>query len=919
MPDAKSSDYWRLVEEIFHEALDVPVGARASFIRERCGGDPAMEREVRGTLAGYEEQERISLLRASRPLEGSRVGAFEIVRKIGEGGMGAVYLARRVEDFEQRAAIKLISGTPAAAALMAERFLEERQILAGLEHPNIARLLDGGVTRDGQPYLVMEYVEGVRLDEYCESHHLSVRQRLEVFGKICAAVHYAHQHLVIHRDLKPGNILVNAAGEPKLLDFGIAKVLAPPGSGTEQTLTMITSLLLTPQYASPEQIQGLPCTVASDVYSLGVILYELLAGRGPFSATASSAAEMIAAVVTSEAQRPSSLAPADRKAPLRGDLDSIAMKALAKKPEDRYGSVEQFSEDITRHLDGLPVIAVEGTRVYVARKFLRRHRVGVASVIFILLLLIAGLAGTLWQARVADKERALAEQRFSDSRKLANYLLFPLYDAVQALPGSLPVRAGMASQSLLYLDRLAAAKGQDRALSLELAEGYLRLGEILEAPLGGGDSLGNASEAYESDQKAIGILDTLERENASDVRVQQDLARAYFQLGPALNLLGHNRDAIAKLNQSTAIFERLVAANPRDLDRQVDAGQAYVALMDVIGSPGGGLTEQGATDRVLAAAQKARAHLEAALAISPEDARALLSLSRAENLAGTVQMMLDPRLGIATIRKGLEALSRLPPAERDTPEAEINRARMENMIAFGEAQIGEYADALRMLEHPRQVYDRTATVDPKNATNARRRMNVYRTLAMVQLALGNKNEALSDYQKLIDLSNALAAIDPSKASNFVIGAEAQGRAAKILASEGRMDQAAQYSKASIATLERIADQPDAAAQNLSEAAIVLMATPIAALRDYRRALGYAQRAYDLSGGKEPGAIVYLAQAYANNGEASKALETVERGLALVPPPPPGAQPSEVRKTLEDQARDIKILIQTGRLPAGFNQ
>ncbi len=192
------------------------------------------------------------------------------------------------------------------------------------------------------------------------------------------------------------------------------------------------------------------------------------------------------------------------------------MKALAKKPGERYGSVEQFSEDVRRHLEGLPVIAVEGTRLYVARKFLRRHRVGVATAVFILLLLIAGLAGTLWQARVADRQRILAEQRFSDARKLANYLLFPLYDAVQALPGSLPVRADMASQSLLYLDRLAAAKGQDRALSFELAEGYLRLGEILEAPLGGGDSLGNASKALESDRKALTILETLRQSNGSD-------------------------------------------------------------------------------------------------------------------------------------------------------------------------------------------------------------------------------------------------------------------------------------------------------------------------------------------------------------------------------------------------------------------
>jgi tetratricopeptide (TPR) repeat protein len=312
---------------------------------------------------------------------------------------------------------------------------------------------------------------------------------------------------------------------------------------------------------------------------------------------------------------------------------------------------------------------VEGTRVYVAHKFLRRHRIVVAAAAFVLLSLIAGLAGTLWQARVADRERALAEQRFSESRQLANYLLFPLFDSVQSLPRSLPVRADMASQSLLYLDRLAAAKGKDRALNLELAEGYLRLGEILEAPLGGGDSLGNASSALESDQKALAILESLKQENSSDIRLQQDLARVYFQLGPTLNFLGKSREGIARLKQAIAIFNGLAESGPRDVERRVDAGRASVALMDVIGSPGGGLSEQGAKDRALVVASKAYEHFDAALAISPTNSRALLGLARARNLAGTLQMVMDPRAGIASVQKGLDALRRLPPRDAQfTPD-----------------------------------------------------------------------------------------------------------------------------------------------------------------------------------------------------------------------------------------------------------
>jgi tetratricopeptide (TPR) repeat protein len=914
MPDPA---YWQRVEEAFHQALETSGDEREQFFLKCRAQDPAFEREVRQILNSYEKQEQLSALQNETSIEGKRYGAFEIVRKIGEGGMGALYLARRHGDFEQRAAVKLINGTPAAVVLMAERFRQERQILAGLEHPNIARVLDGGVTPGGQPYLAMEYVEGMRFDEYVAEKHLSIRERLGLFQKICAAVHYAHQHLVIHRDLKPGNILVDEHGEPKLLDFGIAKVLSPEAVAGAGANTQITSLLMTPQFASPEQIQGLPCTVASDIYSLGVILYQLLVGKTPYAG--SSPAEVIAAVVSREPPRPSAATPEKERGALRGDLDGIVVKAMAKRPADRYGSAEQLSEDISRHLEGRPVTAAEGSRMYIARKFAVRHRVAVAAAGVVLLSLIAGLAGTLWQARRAERERVLAEQRFSDARKLANYLLFPLYDSVQALPGSLPVRADMAGQSLLYLDRLAHAKSNDRDLNLELAEGYLRLGGILEAPLGGGDSLGNTRKALASDEKALALLEPLRRAHPDDARVERDLARLDFQLGPALNFAGKPTEAVARLDESAQIFDRLAAANPRNADAQVDAGRTYVALMDVLGSPGGGLTNTGNQSTVLAAADKALMRFQAALVVSPGDSRALQGIARAENLAGTLQIATDPRIGMATIRTGLDALRRLPATMRDLQTTQIDEARMETMIAFAQAQIGDFAAGLATLEPARQFYERIAATDPKNATNTRRRINVCRTRAMINVGLGHQDAALEDYRKLIGLTGELIAVDPSKTSNYVLRGEAQGRAAKILASEGRMDDARQYAKASIDGLERVADRPDAAQQNLSEAAIVLMTAPVMSLRDYARALGYAKRADVLGGGKSPEAIAYLAQAYANTGDGPNALKTIQRGLALVAAPPPGQKPSDTRQTLEDELRGIQMLLATGRLPADFNK
>jgi tRNA A-37 threonylcarbamoyl transferase component Bud32 len=356
MPEIEpgSKDYWRHVEEIFHAALDLPAPERPEFLRAHCGGQK-LEQEVRELLEGYETQERLRANVPADPAAGRRYGPYEVIRKIGAGGMGEVYLAQRREDFELRVAIKVIANSQLATPLLIERFRQERQILATLDHPNIARLLDGGLAESGQPYLVMEYVEGIRLDRYCDQHALTLEPRLALFRKVCAAVECAHGKLVVHRDLKPNNILVNEQGEPKLLDFGVAKVLESEAGAAGDTLTVTGALLLTPRYASPERLAGAPATVASDVYSLGVILYELLSGQSPYAGSDSSPAKLIGAMMTRELAPPSTVAPEALRRPLRGGLDRIAGRALGKRPEDRYESVAQLSADIERFLAGRAV------------------------------------------------------------------------------------------------------------------------------------------------------------------------------------------------------------------------------------------------------------------------------------------------------------------------------------------------------------------------------------------------------------------------------------------------------------------------------------------------------------------------------------------------------------------------------------
>jgi len=420
---------WDEVKEIFNQAVELSTAEREKFLANRIDGDAEMRREVEKLLAADEHAETLfdgkSLIAPKHYKANERIGNYQIIKKIGEGGMGAVYLAERA-DVKQRVALKIIRHG-ADSEIILRRFRREQEILAALEHPNIARLLDVGASPEGVPFLAMEYVEGEDLTAYSLRKNLSIGERLILFRKVCEAVSYAHSRLVVHRDLKPSNIIVNEKGEPKLLDFGISKLITESESPEEKGT--VTSLgMLTPNYASPEQFRGETVSTSTDVYSLGVILFELLTDALPYEITNKRLDEVARAVIETNPQKPSEAANetdevmrrrdaeknpstadsqlstdqnrrpktgdrnrksqiANRKL-LRGDLDNIILKALRKEPERRYSSVEQFSEDLRRHLEGLPVTARPDTFSYRAEKFIRRNRAAVLSGLIILLTLI---------------------------------------------------------------------------------------------------------------------------------------------------------------------------------------------------------------------------------------------------------------------------------------------------------------------------------------------------------------------------------------------------------------------------------------------------------------------------------------------------------------------------------------------------
>jgi eukaryotic-like serine/threonine-protein kinase len=417
---------WSALNRLLDEALDRPSTDRAAWIEALGDEFSQLKPRLRELLAHSVEVETGDFLHtlpkfgvagaadAARQLvAGQQVGGYRLVRELGTGGMGSVWLAERVDGLIQRpVALKLPHLVAAHSASLAERMAREREILATLDHRNIAKLLDAGITPDGQPFLALEYVEGVPIDSVCAGHDgsapLDIPARLRLFRQVANAVAYAHGKLVVHRDLKPANILVTADGGVKLLDFGIAKLL-DQGKAAETRLTEISGRALTPDYASPEQILGEPLTVASDVYSLGVILHELLTGTRPYRLTRNSRGALEEAILQSEPLQPSQAAPAAQRRLLRGDLDTIVLKALKKDPQQRYATVNALADDITRHLTRRPVLARPDSRWYRLRRFAARNSLAIGAAGLVLLAVIGGAGIAVWQARVAIAERDRAE------------------------------------------------------------------------------------------------------------------------------------------------------------------------------------------------------------------------------------------------------------------------------------------------------------------------------------------------------------------------------------------------------------------------------------------------------------------------------------------------------------------------------
>ena len=775
-----TSEQWQKVKAIVFEAQAREPASRAAFVTDACAGDEALHREVSSLLESIElarnRYETPALdARGAGPLFqsviaggahdpslvemiGRRIGPYEIQRELGRGGMGAVYLAGRADsEFRHEVALKIIKRGMDTDAIV-RRFRTERQILADFKHPNIARLLDGGTTSDGVPYLVMEYVEGQPITAYCDERRLGIPDRLAIFRKICAAVAYAHQNLVVHRDIKPSNVLVSSDGEPKLLDFGLAKIL---GSDSEAYETETVHRWMTPGFASPEQLRGDRVTTVSDVYSMGVLLYELLCGRRPFSQFESGGAELIRAVCEEEPEKPSAAAGSDAldgvsahrgTSPerllkmLRGDLDNIVLKALEKDPSRRYAGAGEFSEDIRRLLAGLPVSARSDAWTYIAAKFVRRHKAAAVAAAAMAVTLVSATVITAAQAGIARRERANAERRFKEVRQLANAFLFDFHDAIATLPGSTPAREMVVKKAQEYLNGLAEEAGTDRELWSELSTAYLKLGDVQGRP--SASRTGDTDGALASYSQSLALRRRLSAAEPGNAAFQQDVAIVLVRIGRILQVRGDPMGAIERTREAMEITQRLVARAP-SAELRRDAFRAPLYLGDA-------LFGTGDYDGALSMFQKALEVAETARLDPPEaDFKHRIAVAK-ERLGIMFMVRGDSAHALDSFREALsteEAMSASAPDNADYVGLVAN-----GHYYTGDAFAGlrRYAEALAAEKRALALYESLLRADPKNAAPQKDIGGCTQKMAEILLAEGDHAAAGKVLVRTISIRRELA-------------------------------------------------------------------------------------------------------------------------------------------------------------------
>jgi len=836
---------WQRINEMFHGALVLEGRARSEFLVAQSAGDDTLRGKVAALLLSHEQAEgfiqgsvfgdaaQLLVEDEAQAIIGQHIGLYKITREIGRGGMGTVYLATRDDDqFQKQVAIKVVKRGMDTDLVLA-RFRTERQILASFDHPNIARLFDGGSTESGLPYFIMEYIEGQAINEFCDTQRLSTAARLELFRTVCLAVQYAHQNLVIHRDLKPSNILVTAQGIPKLLDFGIAKVLhaeTVPGAAT----TAIVQRLMTPEYASPEQVRGEHVTTVSDVYSLGVLLYELLSGHSPYHFKTLLPQDIAKVISDSEPEKPSTVInrveevtaggrkgrnltpesvsrtrngrPEKLRRKLAGDLDNIVLMAMRKERPRRYSSVGQFSEDLRRHLKGLPVLARRATLSYRGAKFIRRNTLAVAAAAVISLILIAGVAVTGWETHVARRERARAEaagaraeRRFNQVRKLAHSVLFDYNEAIQDLPGSMPVRERLVKDALEYLDSLAGEANDDPSLQRELATAYEKVGDVQGRTLRA--NMGDTAGARESYRKALRIRETQVAGNPKDASARGDLADSYREFGRLLWKSSDTAGGLVNARGEVVLREALAAEDPTNVQARFNLGVSHADVGEM-------LLEQGGTNGAAESLGRALTIFEALLAAEPSNEKYRLAVPFVYGKSSEVMLWQGNAMGaLAASRQALAMDTKLsiayPMNTHYRQELGIDFEKVGNTLE----NIGDLKGALDSYRQELKIFEQQSVADPANAQFRSDLSSAYLKVGSMLARMGNSADALSYQNKALAIREESAKADPLDLWKRWDLIESYAKTSNALAKEGNSVAALDACRKTQSLLAETVDDP----------------------------------------------------------------------------------------------------------------
>lgn len=787
---------WTQIKQSLATALDLDLSEREEYIVSL----PAEVRSEIESLLAFENEAddgmQLSAVEFSKEfaedgdsLIGHEFGPYRAVLELGLGGMGAVYLAERIDGkFEQKVALKLLKREMNTSELR-RHFELEREILASLQHPNIARLLDAGTTDDRIPYFAMEYVDGVPIDDYANQNKLDLKARLELFRTVCSAVEYAHRNLVIHRDLKPSNILVTRDGVPKLLDFGISKIISK-GYEPDSSATITQLGVMTPAYASPEQLRRESVTTLSDVYSLGVILFELLSNHRPFEAKEGNVHEIYSAVLNQDPPTPSSLATTDiphkpdasrprsdqdvtepiknrntggRKTAstsasvsahsIRGDLDNIVLKALRKEPERRYESAGHLSQDVGRHMDGLPITARPNTLSYRAGKFISRNRLGVGAASIVILAVIAGVIATLWQSRVAQAERARAEKRFNDVRVLANSFILEISPKIENLPGSTPARQLLITRALEYLNSLSQEKIDDPQLRAELAKAYEKVGDVQGGPYN--PNIGDTTGAMSSYEKSLAIREELLSAEPTNIGLKGELAHLYRLVAQLHSTGADNALAVGFCEKAIEFQQAVVDNDPTNADARFSLGQIYRQR---------GILYFYDNDNKTAIQyyEKARAEFDRLAKEHPENAKYLENYAYSfTNIGEALGWDNDFKGAAIELEKGLNMLLQLEDKLPNDLDYQRSLLLAHNKRAENLQDLEQFDASVEMFKKGLAVAERMLAIDPQSVLALRDVAMTSKKTAQALSDAKKHNEAVAMLNRSIDMFKRISIVDPA--------------------------------------------------------------------------------------------------------------------------------------------------------------